>query len=93
MDPVPPETRQPASRPQTLFAYLTVVFIGLSVLAILAMLLLPMFGVHMQQQETTGWKYLVGFPLIALPAGALCIIGLVVSGAINRRRSNTEAGK
>ncbi|AYG02787.1 hypothetical protein [Gryllotalpicola protaetiae] len=88
---MPDESRPPASRLQRSLAFFSLILIGLSVIAIVILLIVGGAGMKI---PTTQLQYFVQFfPLVALPLGALGIIALFVVGAIEHRRHNPRQSK
>jgi len=63
--------------------------IGLCVLAILAVIIAPVLGVH----EYAGgiWPLIVVLPLVGLPIGFLMLIALLVTNIVRRSREARAA--
>ena len=84
---MPNESGVPASRVQTAVAIFSLALIGLSVIAIIAIMFLGGGGL----KKPTPFQLLItDFPLFALPLGALGIIALFVIGAVERRKHNAR---
>ncbi|GAA4184632.1 hypothetical protein GCM10022288_05600 [Gryllotalpicola kribbensis] len=88
---VPDETRPPVSRLQRSLAFFSLALIGLSVVAILVLIIVG--GAGMKIPSTQLQYFVQFFPLLALPLGALGIIALFVVGAVERRKYNGPGSK
>ncbi|WP_344791053.1 hypothetical protein [Gryllotalpicola daejeonensis] len=88
---MPDETRPPVSRLQRMLAFFSLALIGLSVIAIVILMIVG--GAGMKIPSTQLQYFVQFFPLLALPLGALGIIALFVVGAVERRKLNTRQSK
>jgi TRAP-type C4-dicarboxylate transport system permease small subunit len=85
---VPDDSRPPVSRLQRSLAFFSLILIGLSVVAIIILLIVGGAGTKIPSSQL---QYFVQFfPLLALPLGALGIIALFVVGMVERRRYNRD---
>ncbi|HEY0249608.1 MAG TPA: hypothetical protein VGC45_15255 [Gryllotalpicola sp.] len=73
-----------------MLAFIAIALVGLSVLAILAIMIIGGAGVKKPLPQL---DIVYIFPVIGLPLGALCIIALVVVNAVERRKLNTRQVK
>lgn len=93
---MPPDSRDAAGRPdragrlQRAIAYFSLTLIGLSIVAIIIIMIVGGAGVKKPVAEMAV-VYL--FPGIALPLGALGIISLFVISAVERRKLNQRQVK
>jgi uncharacterized integral membrane protein len=86
---VPQESRASVSRVQRSLAFFSLTLIGISVIAIIVIMILGGAGVR---KPTASLEVVYLFPAIALPLGALGIIALFIVGAVERRRYNAGGG-
>ena len=82
---MPNESRPPVSRVQRTLAFFSLTLIGISVLAIIAIMILGGAGV---KKPSAQLEVVYIFPAITLPLGALGIIALFIAGAVQRRQYN-----
>lgn len=87
---MPTESRTPVSRVQRSLAFFSLTLIGISVIAIIVIMILGGAGV---KKPTPALEVVYLFPAIALPLGALGIIALFIVGAVERRKYNTRQSK
>jgi len=78
------------ARLQRSLAYFSLTLIGLSIIAIIVIMIVGGAGVKDPVKEMA-LVYI--FPAIALPLGALGMIALVVVGAVDRRKLNGRQAK
>ncbi|WP_236720068.1 hypothetical protein [Rathayibacter sp. VKM Ac-2630] len=79
--------QQPAGigRAERTLAYMFIAIIAVTVLAFLAILLAPVFGV--EQYEGPLWRFVFAVPLVGLPIAFLMMIAMLIVGVRRRRAS------
>lgn len=84
-------TNSTVRRSERVLAYLIASSIGLSILAFLAVLLAPVFG--LRDYDHGLWPLIITLPLFGLPVGVVLIITLLVLSGIRRSRETRNSNE
>ncbi|HWU46087.1 MAG TPA: hypothetical protein VN133_04950 [Humibacter sp.] len=83
------QTPQPVSRVQRILAYMTAALVGLSLLAIAALIAGYALGAARAQAHGDGvWPTVMFVPMIGLPVAFVLILALLIISLVGRGKSN-----